>query len=85
MRGLQNPLPVPGGKPEDVFFATRQVTRHYIAYHGASPDISGEKLPGANVSTYCATNRSLFDSYFPTYVPPFLRFPYVCPAKDLII
>jgi hypothetical protein len=24
-------------------------------------------LTGSNVSTYCATNRSLFDSYFPTY------------------
>ena len=34
MKGLQNPQPVPGGKPEDVFFATRQVTRHYIGYHG---------------------------------------------------
>lgn len=52
MRGLQNPQPVPGGKPEDVFFATRQVTRHYIAYHGASPDIKGEILPGAR-STFC--------------------------------
>ena len=47
MRGLQNPQPVPGGKPDDVFFATPQVTRHYIAYHGASPDIQGEILPGA--------------------------------------
>ena len=47
MRGLQNPQPVPGGKADDVFFATRQVTRHYIAYHGASPDIEGEILPGA--------------------------------------
>jgi beta-glucosidase-like glycosyl hydrolase len=60
MRGLQNPQPVAGGKPEDVFFATRQVTRHYIGYHGASPDISGH-------TTYIASNRSLADSYFPTY------------------
>ena len=47
LRGLQNPQSVRGGKPDDVFFATRQVTRHYIAYHGASPDIQGEMLPGA--------------------------------------
>lgn len=60
MKGLQNPQPVPGGKPEDAFFATRQVTRHYIGYHGASPDISGH-------TTYIASNRSLADSYFPTY------------------
>ena len=65
MKGLQNPQPVPGGKPEDVFFATRQVTRHYIGYHGASPDIQGTR--GGPPITFVATNRSLADSYFPTY------------------
>ena len=59
MKGLQNPQPVPGGKPEDVFFATRQVTRHYIGYHGASPDIQGTR--GGPPITFVATNRSLAD------------------------
>jgi beta-glucosidase-like glycosyl hydrolase len=43
MRGMQSPQPVPGGKPEDVFFATRQVTRHSIGYHGASLDIAAAR------------------------------------------
>ena len=34
MKGLQNPQPVPLGKPEDVFFATRQVTARACAIPG---------------------------------------------------
>ena len=34
LRGLQNPSPVPGGAPEDVFFATRQVTARACAIPG---------------------------------------------------
>ena len=67
MVGLQNPQPVPGGKPEDVFFATRQVTRHYIGYHGASPDIGPPSCHEFGSCNFVATNRSLADSYFPTY------------------
>ena len=78
MRGLQNPVAVPGGAPEDVFFATRQVTRHYIGYHGASPDISG---PDA-AKGYSATNRSLADSYFPTYGPPLRVLPVPMPCRS---
>ena len=65
LQGLQNPQPVPRGAAGDVFFATRQVTRHYIAYHGARPDIPG----GANATgqEFVASNRTLHDSYFPTY------------------
>ena len=57
--------PVAGGAAADVFMATRQVTRHYIGYHGARPDIPG----GANAAgqEFVASNRSLADSYFPTY------------------
>jgi hypothetical protein len=44
---------------------SRQVTRHYIAYHGARPDISGG--PNAAGQEFIASNRSLHDSYFPTY------------------
>lgn len=65
LQGLQNPLPVPGGHPDDAFFATRQVTRHYIEYHGASPDI--QDMQRGQQYTFVATNRSLADSYFPTY------------------
>jgi alpha-N-acetylglucosaminidase len=50
------------GQP-DIFLA--QVTRHDIGYHGARPDIPG----GADAAgqEFFATNRSLADSYFPTY------------------
>jgi beta-glucosidase len=64
LNALQNPQPVHGGQPVDKFLATRQVTRHYIAYHGGSGDtVNGTKHP----TFYNATNRSLADSYFPTY------------------
>ena len=64
MNGLQNPQGVAGGSPSDRFIATRQVTRHYIAYHGGS----GDKINGTQYSTqYNATNRSLADSYWKTY------------------
>ena len=64
LNALQNPQPVPGGKPEDRFLATRQVTRHFIGYHGGSGDtINGTKYN----ALYNATKRSLADSYFPTY------------------
>ena len=53
MRGLQSPAPVPGGGASDVFFATRQVTRHYIGYHGASPDIEAARNTGS--SNFIAT------------------------------
>jgi len=44
LNALQAPVPVPGGHAEDRFMATRQVTRHYIAYHGGSGDtINGSK------------------------------------------
>ena len=59
LQALQNRVPVPGGKPTDFYYATRQVTRHFIGYHSASDDI---KTPA-----FTATNRSLADSYFPTY------------------
>ena len=65
MQGLQSPQPVPGGAADDVYMATRQVTRHYIGYHGASPDIEAQRGRGA--SNFVASNRSLADSYFPTY------------------
>jgi hypothetical protein len=65
MQGLQGPQPVPRGVEGDVFFATRQVTRHYIGYHGASPDIEAQRGHGS--SNFIASNRSLADSYFPTY------------------
>lgn len=65
MKGLQGPQPVPGGTADDVYLATRQVTRHYIGYHGASPDIEAQRGHGA--SNFVASNRSLADSYFPTY------------------
>eukprot|EP00039_Didymoeca_costata_P005644 m.83310 g.83310 ORF g.83310 m.83310 type:complete len:797 (+) comp12915_c0_seq1:95-2485(+) len=64
MNAIQNPQPVPGGKPEDRFLATRQVTRHYLGYHGGS----GDTINGTSyLAEYNATNRSLADSYFPTY------------------
>ena len=64
MQALQNPQPVPGGHPSDRFLATRQVTRHYIAYHGGS----GDRINGTSYNAlYNATNRSLADSYLPTY------------------
>jgi len=59
LQSMQNPQKVPGGADTDVWMATRQVTRHYIGYHSAHPDI-GYPL-------FNATNRSLADSYFPTY------------------
>jgi hypothetical protein len=65
MQGLQGPQAVPGGAADDVYMATRQVTRHYIGYHGASPDIEAQRGHGA--SNFVASNRSLADSYFPTY------------------
>ena len=69
MLGLQNPMPVPGGRPSDVFFATRQVTRHYIGYHSASPDIGPPSCHQFGSCNFVASNRSLADSYFPTYGP----------------
>eukprot|EP01065_Artemidia_motanka_P042620 TRINITY_DN5750_c0_g1_i1.p1 TRINITY_DN5750_c0_g1~~TRINITY_DN5750_c0_g1_i1.p1 ORF type:complete len:780 (+),score=184.39 TRINITY_DN5750_c0_g1_i1:74-2413(+) len=59
LQAMQNPQKVAGGHPGDVFMATRQVTRHFIGYHGATPDIA----PAA----FNATARSLADSYLPTY------------------
>eukprot|EP01062_Namystynia_karyoxenos_P005902 TRINITY_DN12045_c0_g2_i1.p1 TRINITY_DN12045_c0_g2~~TRINITY_DN12045_c0_g2_i1.p1 ORF type:complete len:1023 (+),score=199.81 TRINITY_DN12045_c0_g2_i1:121-3069(+) len=59
LKALQNPQPVPGGAPEDVWMATRQVTRHWLGYHGADPDI---KPPLFNVS-----ERNLGDSYYPVF------------------
>jgi len=63
LQSLQNPQLVKGGAPGDYFYATRQVTRHYIGYHGARPDIG----PNHVWASFSATNRSLADSYFPTY------------------
>ena len=62
LKGLQNPQPynVAGAKPGDKLLATRQVTRHYIGYHGATPDIHG--------TDFNASIRSLYDSYLPTFV-----------------
>ena len=58
MRNLQNQQPVPNS-PGDYFMATRQVTRHFLGFHSASPDL---RYAVMNV-----TSRSLGDSYIPTY------------------
>ena len=64
LRALQNPQPVPGGATDDRFLATRQVTRHFIGYHGGSGDtINGTR----HNALYNASARALADSYFPTY------------------
>lgn len=63
LQSLQNPQLVNGGVSSDYFYATRQVTRHYIGYHGARPDIG----PPHVFASFSATKRSLADSYFPTY------------------
>jgi hypothetical protein len=71
MLGLQSPQPVAGsaftGATQDVYFATRQVTRHYIGYHGASPDIGSTCGHGKGACNFTATPRTLADSYFPTF------------------
>jgi hypothetical protein len=65
MTGLQSPTPVAGSTDSsDVFFATRQVTRHYIGYHGASADIEAPR--GTGSANFVASKRTLNDSYFPT-------------------
>eukprot|EP00041_Stephanoeca_diplocostata_P022483 m.537193 g.537193 ORF g.537193 m.537193 type:complete len:814 (-) comp22073_c1_seq1:59-2500(-) len=65
LNGLQSPRQVPGSNdPADRFFATRQVTRHYIAYHGGTGDTINNTRYNA---LYNASNRSLADSYLPTY------------------
>eukprot|EP01060_Flectonema_neradi_P006928 TRINITY_DN1478_c0_g1_i6.p1 TRINITY_DN1478_c0_g1~~TRINITY_DN1478_c0_g1_i6.p1 ORF type:complete len:763 (+),score=213.85 TRINITY_DN1478_c0_g1_i6:54-2342(+) len=58
MRSLQNQQAVPDS-PGDYFMATRQVTRHFLGYHGARPDLE--------YAIMNATQRSLGDSYIPTY------------------
>lgn len=39
--GLQSPRQVPGGKPGDVFLATRATVPYYLAYHGGTGDPAG--------------------------------------------
>eukprot|EP00051_Salpingoeca_urceolata_P014504 m.184768 g.184768 ORF g.184768 m.184768 type:complete len:823 (-) comp18105_c0_seq3:34-2502(-) len=64
MRALQNPQSVPGGHADDRFLATRQVTRHYLAYHGGSGDtINGTRYN----AVYNVSSWALGDSYIPTY------------------
>ena len=60
LQALQDPRPVAGGKPGDAFLATRQVTRHFIGYHSATPDIHG-------ALTFNATLRTLADSQLPVF------------------
>ena len=61
LRALQNQQRVPGSVDEDYFMATRQVVRHYLGYHSARPDLGPEN------AIMNVTERSLADSYLPTY------------------
>ena len=56
MLALQNRTAGPRG--ED-YLSVPQVTRHFIGYHGAKPDLP---KPFMNVST-----RDLYDAYLPNY------------------